>query len=273
MSAARVVLVTGASSGIGKVCAEYLAARGFLVYGTSRQAVWPAADSPSQGLTMIPMDVTSDHSVTAAVQWLLAREGHIDIVLNNAGFGIAGAVEDCSIEEARRQFDTNFFGLLRVCHAVLPAMRQRRGGYLINVSSIGGLISIPFQGLYSASKFAVEGLTESLRMELRPFGVQAVLIEPGDFRTGFTAQRQLAAGRSGAYDEAARRAIAVMEADERGGATPEAIARRVERIVNQRRPALRHRVGPLPQRLAVTLKALLPQSWFEAAVSLYYRGG
>lgn len=273
MNTARVVLVTGASSGIGRVCAEYLATRGFRVYGTSRQAGWPAADTPLQSLTMIPMDVTSERSVTQAVEWLLAREGRIDIVLNNAGFGIAGAVEDCSIEEAQRQFDTNFFGLLRVCRAVLPAMRQQRSGHLINVSSIGGLISIPFQGLYSASKFAVEGLTESLRMELRPFGVQAVLIEPGDFQTGFTAQRQLATGGSGAYEVAMRRAVAVMEADERGGATPEAIAHRVERIVNQRRPALRHRIGPLPQRLAVPLKALLPQAWFEAAVRLYYRSG
>jgi len=268
----RVVLITGASSGIGKTCAEYLALRGYRVYGSSRRAA-PLAEAPGPGPHMIAMDVTSEASVQAAVDLVLAREGRIDVVVNNAGNGIAGAVEDTSIEEAQAQLDTNFFGTLRVCRAVLPLLRRQGGGYLVNISSMGGLVSIPFQGLYSASKFAVEGMTESLRAELRPFGVQVALIEPGDFRTGFTAERRIAAAAQGSpYEPHFRAALGVMERDEQGGATPEAIALRLERIINTRRPKLRHLVGPLSQRFAVGwLKKLLPQRMFESMIAGYYK--
>lgn len=267
----RVVLITGASSGIGKTCAEYLLSRGYRVYGTSRRAA-PLPAEPGAGLRMVAMDVTSEDSVRQAVDLVLAREGRIDVVVNNAGWGIAGSVEDTSIAEAQEQLDTNFFGVLRVCRAVLPALRRQGAGYLVNISSMGGLVSIPFQGLYSASKFAVEGMTESLRMELKPFGVQVALIEPGDFRTSFTAERRMAiAAAQGPYAKALQTAVAVMEKDEQGGATPEAIAWRLERIINTRQPKLRHLVGPLAQRFAVgLLKKLLPQRWFERMISGYY---
>ena len=267
----RVVLITGASSGIGKTCAEYLLSRGYRVYGTSRRAP-PLPAEPAVGLRMVAMDVTSEDSVRQTVDLVLAREGRIDVVVNNAGWGIAGSVEDTSIAEAQEQLDTNFFGVLRVCRAVLPTLRHQGAGYLINISSMGGLVSIPFQGLYSASKFAVEGMTESLRMELKPFGVQVALIEPGDFRTGFTAERRMAvAAAQGPYAAALQAAVAVMEKDEQGGATPEAIAWRLERIINTRQPKLRHLVGPLAQRFAVgLLKKLLPQRWFERMIASYY---
>jgi NAD(P)-dependent dehydrogenase (short-subunit alcohol dehydrogenase family) len=267
----RVVLITGASSGIGKACAEHLQGRGYRVYGTSRRAA-ALPPEPGPGLRMIAMDVTSEDSVRQAVELVLAREGRIDVVVNNAGWGIAGSVEDTSIAEAREQLDTNFFGVLRVCQAVLPTLRRQGAGYLVNISSMGGLVSIPFQGLYSASKFAVEGMTESLRMELRPFGVQVALIEPGDFRTGFTAERRMAtAAAEGPYKQALCTAVAVMEKDEQGGATPEAIARRLERIIDTRAPKLRHLVGPLAQRFAVgLLRKLLPQRWFERMIAGYY---
>lgn len=267
----RVVLITGASSGIGKACAEYLQGLGYRVYGTSRRAP-PLPTEPGPGLRLMAMDVTSEESVRQAVELVLACEGRIDVVVNNAGWGIAGSVEDTSIAEAQEQLDANFFGVLRVCQAVLPTLRRQGAGCIVNISSMGGLVSIPFQGLYSASKFAVEGMTESLRMELRPFGIRVAMIEPGDFRTGFTAERRMAAAAAqGPYQRALCTAVAVMEEDEQGGATPEAIAWRLEKIIEARDPKLRHLVGPLAQRFAVgVLKKLLPQRWFERMIAGYY---
>jgi NAD(P)-dependent dehydrogenase (short-subunit alcohol dehydrogenase family) len=258
-----VVLITGASSGIGRCCAEYLHGRGCRVYGTSRRA--PEAGDASAGYRMIGMDVTSDESVRRAVELILAREGRIDVVLNNAGDGIAGAVEDTSVEEAKQQFETNFFGALRVCRAVLPSMRGRGAGLIANVSSLGGLVGLPFQGLYSASKFALEGMTEALRMELRPHGVRVVLIEPGDFRTGFTAQRrQVRAAQAGSpYAERFARALARMERDEAGGADPLLVARLLERLIAARSPRPRYKVGGFAQTFVIGLRKVLPQKLVE----------
>lgn len=271
--AGRVVLITGASSGIGRACAQHLQARGYRVYGTSRRVSASDGVARDGDVRMIAMDVTCEDSVAAAVALVMAREGRIDVVVNNAGYGIAGAVEDTSLAEARAQLDTNFFGVLRVCRAVLPILRGQGGGYLVNISSIGGLIAIPFQGLYSASKFAVEGMTESLRAELRPYGVKVVMIEPGDFHTGFTGQRQrVAAAAASVHDARYRAALGVMEADETAGATPDAIARLLERIINRRSPALRYLAGPFMQKLSVLVfKRLLPQRWFERLIAGYYR--
>ncbi len=267
----KVVLITGASSGIGQVCAQHLAARSYRVYGTSRHAPQPIA--PGDGVTLLPMDVGSEASVGDAVQWILKQEGRLDVVVNNAGYGIAGAVEDTTLAEAQAQFDTNFFGTLRVCRAVLPLMRRQGSGTLVNIGSMAGLVAIPFQGLYSASKFAIEGLTEALRHELRPYGVRVVLIEPGDFRTGFTAQRRMAAAAQRSdYAARCRAAVEVMAADESAAAEPAAVARLLQRIVETPAPRLRYRVGPAAQKLAVTvLKQVLPQQRFESAIARYYK--
>ncbi|MDB5977973.1 MAG: family NAD(P)-dependent oxidoreductase [Nevskia sp.] len=258
-----VVLITGASSGIGKICAEHLHAQGYRVYGTSRRA---AVAPSSDGFRLIAMDVTSEDSVAQAIELILSREGRLDVVFNNAGDGIAGAVEDTSIEEARQQLDTNFFGVLRVCRAALPVMRKQGAGLILNVSSLGGLVGLPFQGLYSASKFAVEGMTEVLRMEVRPFGVRVALIEPGDFRTGFTAQRRKvrAAQGSNAYTARFDKALATMERDENGGADPIAVAHLLERLITTRSPRPRYKVGGFFQKLSVgPLRKILPQKLFE----------
>jgi NAD(P)-dependent dehydrogenase (short-subunit alcohol dehydrogenase family) len=262
----RVVLVTGASSGIGRACAELLGARGYLVYGASRRPVASSLIEP------VFMDVRDDTSVRAAVEGVIAREGRIDIVVNNAGIAIAGAVEDTSIEEAREQFDVNFFGVLRVCRAVLPVLRQQRAGYLVNIGSIGGLVAIPYQGLYSASKFALEGLSESLRLEVRRFGVQVVLIEPGDHRTGLTGNRQKTAESqsNSAYRDGFHRAVERMAKDEQSGPKPEAVARLLLRIVTNPQPRLRYTVGPLPERAAIWLKRLMPYSLVEKVMGSYY---
>jgi NAD(P)-dependent dehydrogenase (short-subunit alcohol dehydrogenase family) len=278
-----VVLVTGASSGIGKACAELLAARGFLVYGTSRHASPVVAGKPAAGtppvLRMIPLDVTSDESVDAAVSLVLASEGRIDAVVNNAGFGIAGAVELTSMDEAHAQFETNFFGTVRVCRAVLPAMRRQGSGRIVNVSSIAGAIGIPFQAFYSASKFAIEGFSEALRMEAAPFGIHVTLVEPGDFRTGFTAARRLAAASVArgscpageAYAAAESRALAVMEHDEVHGATPEVVGRLVHRILTMRSPGVRYAVGPASEKAALLLKRILPSRLLAWGIGKYYR--
>jgi len=264
----RVVLVTGASSGIGLACTTLLAGRGFRVYGTSRRG----AGNPVSNVTMLTADVTDDQSVDQAVAAVLDREQRLDIVVNNAGMGIAGPVENTSIEEAKSQLEVNFFGAFRVCRAVLPAMRRQRGGYIVNIGSIGGLIAIPYQAMYSASKFALEGLSEALRMEVRPFGVRVVLIEPGDHKTALTANRQFSKSSGGTdpYGASFEAALAKTAHDEQSGPGPEQIARLLYRIVNQRNPRLRYTIGPAPQRAAVWLKRLMPNSILEYGMRTYY---
>lgn len=264
----KTVLVTGASSGFGKACAELLQEKGYDVYGTSRRGA--TAATPFQ---MLQMDVDDDASVRQGIDAILRKAGRLDAVVNNAGIGFAGAVEDTSIEEARAQFETNFFGVLRVCRAVLPIMRAQRSGMIINVSSLGGLIGIPFQALYSASKFALEGLSEALRMEVRPWGIHVVLVEPGDARTGFTASRRrtAASAENPAYRERLDKCLAVMETDETNGFPPEKVARRVERILRSRAPRLRYVVAPLSQSVPASLKKYVPWALFEWGFMKVYR--
>jgi NAD(P)-dependent dehydrogenase (short-subunit alcohol dehydrogenase family) len=262
----RVVLVTGASSGIGLACATHLAAHGFRVYGTSRRPQTAAPDN----LTMLTADVTDDRSVEQTIAAVLDREDRLDIVVNNAGMGVAGPVESTSIAEAKSQFEVNFFGTLRVCRAALPVMRAQKSGYIINIGSIGGLVAIPYQAMYSASKFALEGLSESLRMEVRPFGIRVVLIEPGDHKTDLTKNRRLAEMSTDAYRASFAVAMAKTEHDEQSGPGPEQIARLLHRIVNKPNPRLRYTIGPLMQRAAVLLKRLGPNSLSEYSMRSYY---
>lgn len=264
---AQVVLVTGASSGLGRAISEHLAGQGRRVWGTSRSSGFAP-----EGLRGLVLDVDDDASVERGVGELLASEGRIDAVVNNAGFGLAGAVEDTSIDEAKRQMETNFFGVLRVIRAVLPSMRERRRGTIVNIGSLGGRIGLPFQGLYSASKFALEGLSESLRQEVAPWGVRVVLVEPGDFATAITDNRlrAAAAGRGSAYAEAFRATLDVVEREETGGAQPRLAARLVARLLDDPDPGLRHTVGHPSQRLSLLAKGLLPPSWFERLLMSHY---
>ncbi|WP_164000591.1 SDR family oxidoreductase [Pyxidicoccus caerfyrddinensis] len=266
-SRGRVVLITGASSGIGQACAELLGASGHTVYGTSRR---PSPDGAHH--KMLEMDVTQDDSVQRAVEAVLAAEGRIDVVVNNAGFVMAGAVEDVSIDEARRQLDTNFFGVMRVCKAVLPSMRAQQSGLLVNISSLGGAAGLPFQGLYSASKFALEGLTESLRQEVAPFGIEATLVQPGDVRTRVRENRVKASqsGPGSAYREAFMKVLQAVEVEEGEGIAPEAVARKVLALTEKRGVRVRYTVGHLSQRAALMAKTLLPSRTFEQMVMSIY---
>lgn len=270
----QVILVTGASSGLGKACAERLAAQkpgknGHRVYGASRRI---AAQGEKHGdITMLPMDVDQDASVQNGVEFVLQQEERIDVVINCAGYCLSGPVECTPLEEAKAQFETNFFGTLRVCQAVLPAMRAQRSGLIINVSSLAGLISTPFHGLYSASKYAVEGLSEALSMEVRPLGIRVVIVEPGDFRTAITANRRRVTPDP-VYSKNMECAVGVMAHDEQNGAYPEAMAHLVERIVNNGRvPRLRYIVGPPYETGALLLKRILPSRLFEWALGKYYK--
>jgi len=268
--ARRVVLITGASSGIGRACADRLAGAKFAVYGTSRDPDRLEPDS----IDWVPvrMDVTDTRSVGEGVEAILRSCGTIDVLINNAGVGLAGAIEETSVEEALALLQTDFLGVLRTCRAVLPSMRARRVGVIVNVSSLAGRIGLPFQGLYSAAKFAVEGLSEALRLELRPFGVRVVLVEPGDICTPFTEHRRFVCSESESpYVERMARVIRRAEDDERAGPDPEIVARLVARIVGARAPRARYTVGPAFQRIAGQLKALLPDGLFELFLATYYR--
>ena len=265
---AKVILITGASSGIGKACAIYLAQKGHKVYGTSRK---PAA--PAQGYEMLILDVTNPVSVQQAVNTVISKEGKIDVLLNNAGFGLGGAFENFSEEEMHKEMEVVFFGMARMMKAVLPHMRKEKKGLIINVSSIMGFISLPFQAFYSASKFALEGLSESIRMEVKSFGINIALINPGDFRTGFTASRQKinAENLPNPYSDQFKTTLAIVEKDENGGSDPLLIAKKVDKIINTSKPGFHYLVGRLDQRFAVYLKRFIPEKWFSAIICGTYK--
>lgn len=268
LPAQKVVLITGASSGFGNACAEYLSHKGHKVYGTSRKLI-----TETKPYEMIQMDVNDDITVKTGIRHILDKEGRLDAVVNNAGFGVAGSIEETSIEEIKFQFETNFFGAFRVCHEVLPIMRTQQSGYIINISSIAGLIGTPFQGAYSASKFALEGLTEVLRMEVKPFGIHIVLIEPGDFNTGFTDNRikTKQSQVNSIYSDRFKRALHVMEEDERNGSKPGKIAVLVDYIINHTSPRSRYMVGPILERFAVHLRKFMPSRLFEWIIMKNYK--
>ena len=227
------VLVTGASSGLGAAIAAGLAAGGYRVVGTSRQ---PRGEI--DGIPMVAMDVDDDASVARGIEQVLALLGRIDVVVNNAGFGIAGAIEDTTTDEARAQMCTNFLGTHRVCRAILPLMRAQGGGRIVNVSSLAGIVPLPFQAFYSASKFAVEAYSEALRIEARPFGVHVSMIEPGDYATGFTAHRRLTAAStpSSPYHARVSRAVAIMARDEQANRDLQPVVETVRRAIRATNP-------------------------------------
>ena len=261
-----IILITGITSGFGKAMAERLNADGYTVYGTFRR------ECPKlPGVNYIKADVASEQDCQAAVQQVLDEQGRIDVFINNAGMGIGGPLEFCTLEQAQKQMDTNWMGMVRCLHWVLPAMRKQKQGKIICFSSIGGLMGLPFQGLYSASKFAIEGYCEALRLEVKKLGIKVVVIEPGDFATSFTASRNSVDSPEAheAYPSYAR-SLQSIEKDETGGLKPEYLAGKISRIVAKRNPKYHYIISTLEQRLSVFLKAILPPSWFAAILGSYY---
>jgi NAD(P)-dependent dehydrogenase (short-subunit alcohol dehydrogenase family) len=262
--APRVALVTGASAGIGRACSDRLAGAGWLVTGASRRGTGGSRSSSWAGLVM---DVDDDGAVRSGVAHVVGEHGRLDAVVAAAGWGVAGSAEFTGADEARAQFETNFWGCVRVVQAVLPQMRAQRSGRIVLVSSLGGVIAIPFQAYYTASKFALEGFGEALAYEVAPFGIHVTLVQPGNIVTDFTASRRICAesDADGVYTQAMTRAIAAMERDEANGAPAGDVAAVVQRVLESARPPRRVSVGKAGERVGLIAKRLLPFRVFEAA--------
>lgn len=260
----RVCMLTGGSSGIGKAAAELLAQNGYVVYELSRSG------ADAGGIKHITADVTKPEQVRAAAARILSEQGRIDLLVNNAGFGISGAAEFTDPADAHAQLEVNFFGALNCIQAVLPSMRAAKSGRIVNVSSVAAPIAIPFQSFYSATKAAVSSLTLALRNELRPFGVRVCAVLPGDVKTGFTAARKKSAAGADVYGKALEHAVAVMEHDEQTGMPPQKVAKAILHAAGEKRPRAFRTVGA-SYRLFVFLAKILPATWTNALVGLIYR--
>lgn len=254
----KVILITGASAGIGRACAELLDQRGWTVVGASRRG------TSSGSWLGVTMDVDDDESVARTVDQVIQQFGRLDTVLACAGWGLAGSAEHTPMAKAKSQLETNFWGVVRTVQAALPIMREHGGGRIVLMSSLGGVIGIPFQSFYSASKFALEGFAEALAYEVEPYGVQVTLVQPGNFKTDFTDRRHLVAVASDdPYASAQAMAISTMERDEMNGANPVNVAKVVARILNQRHPPRRVSVGKFDERVGVFAKRLMPFRLYE----------
>jgi NAD(P)-dependent dehydrogenase (short-subunit alcohol dehydrogenase family) len=262
-----VILITGISSGFGMETARLLSQEGHIVYGTVRRDV-----EPLPGVHYLKVDVRHREAVQNAVQQMVKQEGRIDVLINNAGMGIGGPVEFATEEEIREQMDANFMGLVHFVTAVLPIMRKQGKGKIVALSSIGGVMGLPFQGFYSASKFAIEGYCEALRLEVQQFGIQVVVMRPGDFSTGFTASRKktVNADAMQVYRSYAE-SMGKVEHDETGGLKPQVLARKISQIIRKKNPRHGYVVASLEQRLSVFLKRVLPVRWFAKILGNYYK--
>ena len=262
MSNQRVVLITGASSGVGQATARLLSQRGYTVFGTSRGS---GSANGMAGVEMLTLDVRVDDSVRACVETVHRRSGHLDVLINNAGYELAGALEELSPQEAGAQFDTNFFGVVRMVNAVLPSMRRQKRGHIINVGSLSGLSAIPFLGIYSASKFALEGYTEALRHELKPFNIHVSLTEAGFLKTPMMSHRQGSAIRLTEYDPWRQRALTAIRGYEEKGPGPDAVAKMLLEIISSSNPRLRYLIGQQAKSVA-RLRRFLPARMYEQGV-------
>lgn len=263
----KVVLVTGASSGIGFDAAQALAARGHKVYAAARR-VEKMEPLKAKGIEVLRMDVTDEASMAEGVESILKNEGRIDVLVNNAGYGFFGAIETVTMEEARRQLEVNVFGLARLCQLVLPTMRKQGGGRIVNTSSIAGRSVFYFGGWYHVSKYSVEALSDAMRMELKPFGIDVVMIEPGAIKTdwGIIAARHLAEStKDTAYEPTAAPWAKTMDWAYRSNliSGPSVITRAILRAVDSRRPRARYRKGRLSGTV-IFLHWLLPARWWDA---------
>ena len=267
-----VVLITGASSGIGRATVVECAARGWRVVATMRTPADGADLAALPGVIVLPLDVACQESVEAALAATLAHFGRLDGLVNNAGYAVDGVFEGTDDATIRRQFETNVFGLMRVTRAAIPVMRRQDGGTLVQVSSMGGRVTFPLYSIYHATKWAVEGFSESLAFELRSFGIRVRLIEPGAIRTDFYGRsREPIAGPPGAgYDELVARCEAISLAGGRGGSPPEVVAATIVRAITDRGWRLRYPVAA-PAPLLMRLRKLLPEEWFFRLIRHRYR--
>ena len=265
----KVILITGISSGFGRETARLLAEDGHTVYGTVRKEA-----EKVNSVNYLAMDLTDPGSIKKAVSEVAGREGRIDVLINNAGMHTGGPAETLPEEYVRLQMDTNFLGMVHLTREVLPMMREQGGGTIINFSSIGGLMGLPFQAFYSASKFAIEGFSEALRMEVNQFNIKVVLVNPGDFHTSNSANRRnflAPAQHDDPYIQQFERSLNIIEKDESGGWEPQVLARKIVKIANDPRPRQRYIIASFEQKLAVVLKYILPGKLFRMILQDHYK--
>ena len=263
----KVIVITGASSGIGFTCAEYLASKGHLVYGIGRNP-----DFKTTCFTYFSTDIRNESAINEIVSTILQKEKRIDLLINNAGIHIAGAIEHTSHQDAQYLFECNFFGSLNMIRAILPIMKERKCGMIICISSIAGVSGLPFQGIYCASKFALEGLCESLRMETGRLGIQVVLLEPGDFQTPITQNRIIDSKTTNDpyYDKQFAETLKKINSDETNGMAPCSIATKIDKIMRLKKPGIRYTAGKFIQRSVPVMKRLLPSEFFQYVIQKNY---
>lgn len=268
----KTILVTGASSGIGKVTAEKLISEGYDVYVAARR-LEKMKDLEKQGATAIKMDITNEEDITGAISLINERSGGVDVLVNNAGYAIYGAMEDTKIEDARRQFEVNIFGLARITQEVLPNMRKKGAGTIINISSMGGKMYTPLGAWYHATKHALEGWSDCLRLELKPFGIDVVIIEPGIIHTEFAdvmAGPMLERSGTGPYSKMAKSVAAATKEsyeDPKKGSKPNVIADVISKAISAKRPKTRYVAGKLAKPLMFIRKYFGDRLFDKAVMS------
>jgi short-subunit dehydrogenase len=264
----KVVFITGASSGIGKSIGEFLHHKDFVVYGTSRNP-----DAITQSIfPVLKLDVRNAQSIQECVALILQKEGRIDVLINNAGVGITGPIEEIPSEEIRNNFETNLFGPIEVMKATLPQMRLQKSGLIINITSIAGYMGLPYRGIYSASKGALELITEALRMEVKAFGIQITNVAPGDFATNIAAGRYHAPVLKGsAYERPYGNTLQEMDVHVDSGSNPNEMAEAVYSIINTKQPKIHYKVGAFMQKISIVLKRVLPDTFYEKMLMNHYK--
>ena len=265
----KIALVTGGSSGIGEATALALAETGYTVY-TGARRVERMAHLKEHGIRPLAMDVTDEESLQSAVSQIIASEGRIDVLVNGAGYGSYGALEDVPLSEARSQFEVNVFGATRLTQLVLPTMREQRSGTIVNITSMGGKIYTPLGSWYHATKFALEAISDCLRMELKPFGINVVVIEPGGIQTewgGIAAEKVRAVSGTGPYAPQGNAVAASLtsESTRRRSSSPELIGKTIAKAVTARRPRTRYAVG-FGAKPMIFLHDVLPNRWFDGFI-------
>lgn len=264
----KVILITGASSGIGKAIGEFLTIKGFVVYGTSRNPL----NYKDSKFTLLTLDVSDQNSIKNTVSEIINKEGKLDVLINNAGKGITGPVEETPLEEIKKAFDTNFFGVINVCNGVLPEMRKQKKGLIINISSIAGYMGLPYRGIYSASKSALSIYSEVLSLETKQFGVTVVDVAPGDFATNIAAGRyHTPLFKDSNYKEHYAKVLKQIDEEVNTGLQPELIAKVIYKIIGKRKPKVRYRVGTFMQRYAIHIKRLMPDRVYEKLMMKHYK--
>jgi len=264
----KVVLITGASSGIGKSVGEYLHQKGYKVYGSSRNP----KHQELNGIHFVSLDVTQPETIQSAVDFIVKKEGQIDFLINNAGKGITGAMEEIPDQEVLNVFEVNYLGPLRVIKAVLPVMRKQHSGMIINITSIAGYMGLPFRGVYSATKGALELTTEAYRMELKPFNIKMTNIAPGDFATNIASGRyHTPVYEDSPYKELYEMSLKEMDRDVANGLPPIRMAKKVYRVMQKKNPTIHYKVGEPLQKISIALKHILPDKLYEKLLMNYYK--